>query len=268
MNIIAFAGKKNSGKSTLCNFLHGYLLKTYDLIDAFDITESGDLVISTDVIDDNGMVSKGKGLIDVRRIDIDFALWASSTMWPTVKHYAFATPFKEMAVELFDLKREDVYGSNEKKKTLTPYKWEDMPFKTKKTGYMSVREFLQALGTEIGKAIKNDVWVQRTMKDIEAENPLNAIISDLRHVEEFEAVKEKNGKVIFLTGGEDGDSHSSENEFEQIKFDAKLDTKNQTVDECCHQLIDLLTQWDMLPKEVIVKTSSKEKPDRGVKKIK
>ena len=268
MNIIAFAGKKGSGKSTLCNFLHGYFLKAYELIDAFDITESGDLVIETDIIGEDNQLSKGKGLIDVKRLDIDFALWASSTMWPTVKHYAFATPFKEMAVELFNLNREDVYGSNERKNKLTRYKWEDMPFKSKKTGFMTIREFIQALGTEVFRKIKDDIWIERAMKDIEAEKPMYAIISDLRHSQEFKAVHARGGKTIFLTGGAEGDDHSSETQFSEMQFDATIDTRKQTLNESCRQLVELLMKWEIIPKEIFVELPKSEKPNRGMRKIK
>jgi len=266
MNIVAFAGKKGSGKSTLCNFLHGYFMKMHGLIDGFEITENGDLVIETDILDESNNLSKGKGIVDVRRLDIDFALWAGGAMWPIVKHYAFSTPLKEMAVELFGLNREHVYGSNEDKNNLTQYKWEDMPFKSKKTGFMTVREFLQVLGTEILRKIYNNVWVERAVKDIEAESPSLAVVSDLRHDIELDKIKEKGGKVIFLTGGEGGDDHSSETEFSKLTFDAIIDTVNQTVDESCHRLVELLQDWGIIPSEIIVESESKK--SRGVGKIK
>lgn len=266
MNIIAFAGRKNSGKSTLCNFLHGYYMKMHGSIDGFEILENGDLVIETDIIGDDGQLSKGKGVIDIKRTDVDFAMWASSTMWPIVKHYAFATPFKEFAVELFDIDRNKVYGSNEDKNSLTQYKWEDMPFKTKKTGYMTVREFLQSLGTEIFRKIYSDIWANRALKDIVAENPMMATISDLRHQNECLKVKANGGKIIFLTGGLEGDSHSSETSFEEMEFDATIDTANQSVDESCHQLVELCNQWGFVPSEIFHPQPENAKPKK-VRKI-
>lgn len=268
MNIVAFAGKKGSGKSTMCNFLHGYFMKSFGVIDGFEIMPSGDLVIETDVLDENNQISKSKGVIDVRRLDIDFAMWASSSMWPIVKHYAFATPVKEVAIELFGLKREHVYGSDDDKNQLTGYKWKDLVSDSKKTGFVTVREFLQTLATEIFRKIYDDVWAERTIKDILAEGPILATISDLRFPNEYSKVKENNGKTIFLTGGVDGDKHSSENSFDKMEFDAVIDTKTQTVDESCHQLVALLTEWEIIPKEIVVETPKPEKPNRGIGKIK
>lgn len=267
MNIVAFAGKKGSGKSTMCNFLHGYFMKSFGVIDGFEITPTGELVIETDVIGDDNQITKSKGVIDVRRLDIDFAMWASSSMWPLVKHYAFATPLKEIAVELFGLKREHVYGPNEDKESSTQYRWKDFYPDTTKTGFLTVREFLQELGI-IFRQINPDVWANRTVKDIEAESPILATVSDLRFMNEYSKVKEKDGKVVFLTGGVGGDKHVSENSFGEMKFDAIIDTKKQSVDESCHQLVSLLTEWEIIPKEIVVETSKPEKPNRGVGKIK
>ena len=45
--ILAFAGKKQSGKNSCCSFLHGYQMKSYNLVDSFDLTTDGHLVIDS-----------------------------------------------------------------------------------------------------------------------------------------------------------------------------------------------------------------------------
>lgn len=267
MNIVAFAGKKGSGKSTLCNFIHGYFMKMTDLIDGFHLLDNGDLVIETDVLGDDGQLSKGTGSIDVKRTDLEFAMWAAQSMWPVVKHYAFASPFKEMAVDLFGLNKDHVYGSNEDKNNLTDYSWEDMPFKTKQKGLMTVREFLQALGSEIFRKIYEDIWVDKAVADMNIESPEVATVSDVRYKNEFNGIKKAGGKVILLTGGVDGDKHSSENDLEGLEFDAIIDTANQTVDESCHQLVELLNSWGIIPEEIIIEKAQEYKP-RSIAKIK
>ena len=44
--ILAFSGRKQSGKTTCSNFVHGYQLRAFRVIDNFAITEGGELLIA------------------------------------------------------------------------------------------------------------------------------------------------------------------------------------------------------------------------------
>ena len=52
-NIIAFAGAKQSGKTTSVNFLHGHEMKSNGFIKEFFIDEGGRLVVNAKYLDDN-----------------------------------------------------------------------------------------------------------------------------------------------------------------------------------------------------------------------
>jgi len=253
-NILAFSGKKQAGKNTLCNFLHGYFLKSFGIIDAFEITEEGDLIIDTLVRDETGEEKKGKGIIDITRLDVPFAMWAMDNVWPFVKHYAFATSLKEILVGLFNIPKESVYGTDEEKNAPTQYKWEDMPTKVKgKSGYMSGRELLQYFGTDICRKIYSDVWTNKTLTDIKNEDSSFAIISDARFENEIRAVQAAGGKVIRLTRGESSDSHQSETDLDKFdEYDAVIDTANLSIHESCKQLFDILYEWNWIPKEIAI----------------
>src|SRR6056300_953958 len=119
--ILAFSGKKQSGKSTSSNFIHGYQLRAFRVIENFALNEEGDLLIKTGESDDS------YGLLDVNRVDGQFAEWAGYNMWPYIKKYSLATPLKLIAVELFGLSEEQVFGTDAQKNTKTLIKWEDMP---------------------------------------------------------------------------------------------------------------------------------------------
>jgi hypothetical protein len=250
--IVAFGGVAGSGKNTMCNFLHGYLLKSYGMIDGFEITDEGKLVVETEIIDNAGHYNKGRGLIDVTRTDVDFAIWASANMWPFVKHYAFATALKEIAVELFGLPREKVFGVGQSKSSFSQYQWEKMPTKVEgKSKAMTVRDFLQYLGTDIFRKIREDVWVNRAILDILAEQSMNAIISDVRFENEAKAVQKAGGRVVFLTGGTKVDSHSSETSLTPEMCDATIDTEKQSIQESCEALLAILNEWGWLEKEIV-----------------
>jgi hypothetical protein len=260
--ILAFSGKKQSGKNTLCNFLHGYQLKSYSMIDGFEIADTGELVIETSIREEGGKISKGKGQIDVTRLDIEFVVWAMDNIWPFVKHYAFATSLKEMGIGLFDIDRNLVYGTDEQKNQPTQYKWEDMPTKVKgKSGFITGREFMQYFGTEICRKIYPDIWTDRLIKDIQAEEPNLAIISDARFENEIKAVQAAGGKVIRLTRTVPGeDYHDSEVALDSYDgFDAIIDTQNLGIEASCQKLIEILGEWRWFDTKVLI---APEKPSR------
>lgn len=253
--ILAFSGKKQSGKNTLCNFLHGYQLKSFGVIDGFEIMEDGKLIIDTMIKDDNGKDQRGKGEVDVTRTDIEFSIWAMDSVWPFIKHYAFATTLKEIAIGLFGIDRELLYGNDEQKNTLTDYKWEDMPTKVKgKSGFMTAREFIQYFGTEICRKMYPDVWTDKTISDITTEQPHFAVITDARFENEIKAVQQAGGKVIRLTRTVDGeDAHDSETALDSYNgYDGVIDTQNLTIQESCIKLLELMEQWGWFSNEIVV----------------
>jgi hypothetical protein len=261
--ILAFSGRKQSGKSTLANFIHGYQLKSYNLIDAFEIADTGELIVETSVREEGGKISKGKGMIDITRTDIEFAVWAMDNVWPFVKHYAFATALKEVAIGLFGIEKELVYGTDDQKNQLTSYKWEDMPVKIKgKSGFMTGREFIQYFGTDICRKIYPDIWTDRTIKDIEAEESNLAVVSDARFENEIKAIQNAGGKVIRLTRQIPGeDKHESEIALDNYSgFDAIIDTQNLNIEASCQQLINILNDWSWFNSRVDIPPP--EKPTR------
>lgn len=270
-NIIAFAGKAQGGKNTLSNFLHGCQMKAYSVIDEFFIDNDGNLIIQKN----NDAGEKELGKLDVTRNDFSFGEWASVSMWPLVKNYAFATELKEMGINLFNIPRYCAYGTDEQKNEKMPHLlWENMPgVITEKdmeymehdnkilslynirdlrlyfheSGSMSAREWMQFFGTEIGRKMYSDVWTNRTLKNIENEEPQLAIISDCRFENECLAIKSVGGKIIKLTRNEDSKAkHLSENAFGDFTdFDAIIDNKNMNVEESTKELLSILSSWNL-----------------------
>lgn len=122
--VIAFTGKKGSGKNTLANFLVGYQLRANEVIKDFSLDDNGKLHAVYEI----GDGKTAEGFLDLDRDDYEFSLHASQSIWPFAKTYAFATPLKEMCVGLFGIPRELVYGTDEQKNTLVEHlRWENMP---------------------------------------------------------------------------------------------------------------------------------------------
>ena len=282
--ILAFAGHKQAGKSTCCNFLHGYQLRANGIINSFDILTDGSLVIDTVMIDSGGNQQTGKGALDTKRTDIDFAEWAAYSMWPYIKQYSFASTLKEIATGLFGLKQENIYGTNIQKNQTTYFKWGDMPgvitsatlAKQKdikklidngtliyhKPGKVTHREFLQYFGTEICRKIYEDIWRTKLIGDITREEPLLAVIDDCRLPDEVETVQNSGGKVIQLTRSNFTDSHISESSLDGFnEFDAVIDNKNLSIHETNIKIIELLDGWGWLGKDVKPEPLTPRNPD-------
>ena len=260
--ILAFAGSKQAGKSTCSNFLHGYQLRAHQVIHNFGISDDGKLVINTDVKDESGQTNKRDTYLDTSRKDEEFVEWAIYNMWPFVKKYSFADTLKEIAITMFDLKYEQVYGSEAHKQQQVPHlRWENMPgiytghepnlhdyVKYHESGPMTVREFLQFFGTEIMRKMYDPVWINRTMRDIQAEEPLIAIIDDCRFENEIRAIQEAGGKVIGLTRQPYEDSHASEQIVKNHAdlFDAVIDNQDMSINDMCNNVIQHISEWGWL----------------------
>jgi hypothetical protein len=294
-NIIVFCGKKKSGKNMCSNFLHGYQMKSYGLIEDFGILdETGGLVITTKTLNEHGEEGTASGELDVSRDDLEFADWAVYNMWPFIKNYSFAKELKDICTGLFNIPRECVYGTEQQKNQIQEHlRWENMPGVTclpkyewvkiidsnyndqniqdacellnlvyHTPGPMTAREFMQFLGTEVMRKIYSPVWTERTIKNIKTESPQIAVVSDCRFKNEAEAMKKEKAKLIYLTRSVTSDSHISENGFEDFDdFDATIDNQNMTIQETQQELMKIIDSWGWLG-------DITQKNDKGIKKIK
>ena len=69
-----------------------------------------------------------------------------------------------------------------------------------KTGLMTAREILQVVGTDIFRNyFDTGIWVKATMREIEKDPCLVALISDVRFPEEVDIINENNGYIFQLT---------------------------------------------------------------------
>lgn len=217
MKIIGISGRKQSGKNTVANYINGNILLSREMIKSFYIDENGKLIVETS--DTNGEV--GFGEFDVTRKDNDFVQYACKELWPYVKVYHFADPLKEMAINIFGLEPQQVYGSDKDKNTLTHILWDNIPFNDEKSGNMTSREFLQHFGTNIVRRIYGEAWVRATINSILKEESEVAIIPDVRFPNEVDAIKKIGGIMIRLTRNIHNSYHESEVALDKEHFDWK-----------------------------------------------
>lgn len=241
--IIGISGRKQSGKNTFANYVNGHILRSREMIQDFFIDDNGKLVVKT--TDHDG--KSGYGILDVNRKDISFIEYAELDLWPYVKIYSFADYLKDICVNLFNFKYEQVYGSDEQKNTSVNVKWEDVPY-SKKKGEMTSREFMQHFGTNIIRKLKNDAWVSNTIKRIIAEDSEIAIIADVRFPNEVEAIKNAGGVNIRLTRNVFNDNHKcesslDENNYDWSNFDIIIDNKDISIEEFCKEIENNKQIW-------------------------
>lgn len=244
MKIIGISGRKQAGKNTVANYINGYVLKERGMIEDFYINDNGQLAIKTS--DMSGQT--GYGIFDPTRKDSTFIEYAEKELWPYIKVYHFADTLKEMAINLFDIDPNLVYGNNNDKNQPTEFNWKDVPSGKNIDSIMSVREFLEYFGTGIIRKIKNDAWSSSTIKKIVAERSEISIIPDVRFPDEVEAIKGAGGSVIRLKRNvfnsvAEAECALDENNYDWNNFDLVIDNEDITISQMCELLNLSKTYW-------------------------
>lgn len=218
--IIGISGKKQAGKDTVCNFLSIYLNNKYHY------------------------------------------------KHNCCKSYSFADSLKEkICMGVMGLTYEQCYGTDEEKNTLTSYKWDNLPDNIRfpysssretgdiisiRTGFMTAREIMQVVGTNIFRAYFDDsIWVNATLRNIKEDNCDFALISDVRFPSEVEGIIKNNGYVFRLLRDIcESDCHESEVALDNYNWNSNkdnifiidnskmsIDQQNQKTEEIACRLI-------------------------------
>ena len=203
--ILGFAGKKQSGKNTCCNFLQMLKFHEYGVCKNASLNEQGQILVS----DLFGEKVSGSDWIPLTEEYVDISQLLES--FRPCKIYAFADVLKEFAVDVLGLEYNQVYGTNEEKNSPTHLLWENMPTGNNK-GPMTGREVLQYFGSDIYRKMYENIWFDACIRRIRKDNPELALISDVRFSNEIAGVQ-KEGGVVFglprdIVNGKD--THSSE----------------------------------------------------------
>lgn len=238
--ILAFSGKKQSGKTTCSNFILAMFLSNSNKFDSVTINTSGLLeVVKSD--------TKETVTIDPPRYyqqsdNLDRTVLSTILeLASEIKIYSFADPLKKnICMDILGLTYEQCYGTDEEKNQITHIVHNDKNL----TG----REVMQYVGTDIFRSMMPDVWPMAAIRAIQKDNARIAVITDCRFPNEVDAVKSAGGKVIRLTRNVTGEStHISENildatVFDWNRFDYILDNANIDVLEQCNKVHDILTK--------------------------
>tara|TARA_R110002020_G_scaffold55309_2_gene153590 strand:+ start:12867 stop:13697 length:831 start_codon:yes stop_codon:yes gene_type:complete len=232
--IVGFAGKKQSGKNTACNFVLAMKLAELGICKKSRLSEDGNVEV-TDIL---GETTDNMEWIPFESPYVDTKKLFENELGSFIKMYALADSLKEVAVSVLGLERKQAFGTDEDKNSKTNLKWQDMPGvinKSKasslgltsgqmeklnllvhKNGIMTAREVLQYVGTDIFRKMNSNVWIDSLYRKIEEDSPEVALISDVRFENEISSLQEKGGFVVGLSRDpyDKGDRHASEAEIE------------------------------------------------------
>ena len=285
MKILGISGRKQSGKNTIFNSILGYeLLRLSVVRDKIAIMPSGKLWVS-DIFGDEQFA----GIFDVERQNDSMLIFLNEYVYPYVKNYSFADRLKkDICINILGLDPSMMFGTDEEKSQPTHLKWEDMPgvltekgmmdmMATREVrgrlghyydqivgtkliyhppGFMTGREVLQFVGTNIFRRMYGKVWAHACIKQITSEESSFAIITDCRFPDEVDAIHEAGGKVVRLTRTDwiflcSKDVHDSEvaldqDRYDWTNFDAILDNANMTIGEQQQIMIKILQDMEFI----------------------
>lgn len=236
--IIAFSGKKQSGKNTGVNFCLGYFLKKNGLIKNFDVNAQGLLVVDNVVIDP--LKPDGRKFLESFK---DHCLLIN-----------FGDSLKtDVCINLLGLDYNGCYGTNEEKEQYSHLYWEDMPGITinpennnvnleyHEPGLMKNREVMQYVGTKIFRKMYMNCWINAMVNKLKASSAKLKLISDVRFQNEVEVIQRLGGMVVRLTKNVKNDKDESETALDNYNgFDVILDNVSMNVPQQNNALFHIL----------------------------
>ena len=255
--LIGISGKKQSGKDSLASAIKAWYYTSY--VDTDYTVEQDNSDGSISLVTDN---PDKDDIIDPFELEGVFASISSD-----INNYSFADSLKEFCIDVLGFSREQCYGTDEDKNSLSPYEWESLPldihldyldmsrlkyymvnsvalplkwlsfgkldFTPLKRGRMTVREVMQVLGTNFMRnCFSESIWIDSTFRKIESDNPKIALIPDVRFLSEVKSIINHGGHIIRLTRSVDNgaETHASEVELDNFDFSSFDDLDALVID--------------------------------------
>lgn len=229
--LLAFSGKKKSGKNALTDFLSRNAKEIFDL----DPSSVRQYAFADPI---------KRFCIDVLGLEERICYGTNEEKNQTLTRYKWEDmPFRgtmilQKAEELYKACGGDDYLAcvREAERTLP-------------AGNMTYRQVLQTVGTETGRAYHKDLWIEATFRLIQKEQPEIAVITDMRFPNEVEATKAVGGRIIRLTRNPSpDDKHISETAldegvFDWARFDAVVDNQTLSLTETCQAVANHARKW-------------------------
>jgi hypothetical protein len=239
--IIAFSGKKQSGKNTSANFIYSLYLAQTSFFKEISLTPRGTIEVKKQDTDNWLELDVVKYYYNIGTIDAEIAD-VINFLTPTIKIYSFADALKkDICMDILGLTYEQCYGSDEDKNVLTHMSYENQQ--------LSSRDIMQLVGTDFFRKIYPDIWPSATLNKIKKESTKLALITDCRFPNEVSFIKNNGGKVVRLTRQLNNIDPATEHISEKIldkdnydwsNFDYVIQNENSSIEEQCQNIYDIM----------------------------
>jgi hypothetical protein len=241
MLILGISGRKQSGKSTIGNFILSLYLAKLGYCEKIYMDEDGQLLIS-DILGD----TRYEGVFDIRKLADTYNdprfIQAMNKLNSKVKIYNFADILKtDICINMLGLTYDQCYGTDDNKNEMTNIVWNDKK--------LSARDVMQVVGTDIFRKLDTNVWVRSTINKIIRDKPDLAVITDCRFPNEVDSIKQSGGKVIRLTRNPFQSDHLSETVLDKDNYD--WSNFDYVVENSDITLLDQFTQIKKLLEEIL-----------------
>ena len=231
--ILGFAGKKQSGKNTACNYIIALKLIELGVSKKTRLSANGSIEVS----DIFGETKGEQKWFEFSEKNLNISKLLNDGVGQYVRIYGLADTLKDMCISVLGLTYNQAYGRDKDKNSETDIAWGNVPsqhmnFKSKK---MTAREVLQYVGTDIFRKLDPDVWIKSLLRKIEKDSPEVALICDVRFKNEILKLQESGGFIVGLTRDpyNSADLHSSEKEIEECfsLCDCIVDNQDKTIEQ-------------------------------------
>lgn len=236
--IIAFSGRKQSGKDGVCKHLMDnriYLWRQRN-VQIFALVEP----LKTLCIDMLGLLPEQVYGTDEQKNSL------TRYRWEDLPHYQkLVTVILERIIKELDAKN---IGGRQSPQYKDEYIWihnRDIP-----QGVMTGRQVMQEMGAAL-VGMSRDIFVNAVLHKIECQDVEIALISDVRLPHEVAAIQATGGRVIRLARVADpNDKHITERAldacvYDWSNFDAVIDNGNMTVAEQNAAVVQMVSNWGL-----------------------
>lgn len=244
---IVLSGKKQSGKTSSCNYIRAKYLNRKNGFDTkgkqyYYVDNSGELNM---YLNGNCYLQKETLIIPPNG---------------SVKLYSFADPLKSFLIDVFGIPWECCYGSDEQKNQMISHLlWENVPdcwrpyeksdtdgSMISKTGPMTSRQMMQLFGTDICRKLYGDCWARGTYSAVKNDGHELALISDGRFPNEIKMGNSVSAKTVRLLRNVHQDNHASEqalDSFGHENYSVVIDNSNLTFEQQMSKVDDIIEKW-------------------------
>jgi hypothetical protein len=231
--ILGFAGKKQSGKNTACNYIVALKLAELGISKKTRLTDRGEIEV-TDIF---GETKKDREWFGFNNQNLNVNKLFNDSLGKFVRIYGLADTLKDLCINVLGLEYSQAYGTDEEKNSSTNIKWGSLPSPNKniKSKKMTAREVLQYIGTDVFRKLDPNVWINSLLRKIQKDKPEVALICDVRFKNEISYLQKKGGFILGLTRDKYSktDKHPSEKEIEGCftLCDSVVDNKDMDITE-------------------------------------